>query len=419
MKQYLGVIIINILVIGNGFDLAHGLPTSYKNFLDFINIVNETKNELEKSIAVPTVDCYSDKFKEFIKRHDILSNSLSILLDNKTNDAIHDDIILLHEITKNNFWIKYFNKTSDKIDSNWINFEAEISKIVQKLDCDDWYTNITEHRDLLPKDFDETTDKKILVNFLDKDLYSLTEALEIYLHNYINEISCVINRNGEEVDICRNADILNLNINKVLSFNYTNTFERLYDEHKWGTKDRKKIQYNYIHGKATMHGFDKCNMILGINDYDSSEPTISNMDFIKFKKYFQRIHKNTGQEHRTWLDDIQKQHDIYKYKLKGYKKIKFCIWLFEKKKKPIKIKNPKKYYHNVYFFGHSLDVVDKDIIKFLILNDNVRTYIYYHDLTSYEEKIVNLIKIIDKDELVKRSAGKNQTLFFLKQTDTI
>ena len=27
---------MNILVIGNGFDLAHGLPTTYTNFLEFI-----------------------------------------------------------------------------------------------------------------------------------------------------------------------------------------------------------------------------------------------------------------------------------------------------------------------------------------------------------------------------------------------
>ena len=29
-----------ILMIGNGFDLAHGLPTSYKNFLKFCEIIN-------------------------------------------------------------------------------------------------------------------------------------------------------------------------------------------------------------------------------------------------------------------------------------------------------------------------------------------------------------------------------------------
>ncbi|ARE60646.1 hypothetical protein I5Q82_07320 [Acutalibacter muris] len=28
--------ILNILVIGNGFDLAHGLPTKYEHFLKYV-----------------------------------------------------------------------------------------------------------------------------------------------------------------------------------------------------------------------------------------------------------------------------------------------------------------------------------------------------------------------------------------------
>ena len=31
-----------ILLIGNGFDLAHGLPTSYSYFLDFCDKIKET-----------------------------------------------------------------------------------------------------------------------------------------------------------------------------------------------------------------------------------------------------------------------------------------------------------------------------------------------------------------------------------------
>lgn len=34
-KRSKGEKIMNILIIGNGFDLAHGLPTKYGNFLDF------------------------------------------------------------------------------------------------------------------------------------------------------------------------------------------------------------------------------------------------------------------------------------------------------------------------------------------------------------------------------------------------
>ena len=30
--------LMNILVIGNGFDLAHGLPTKYTDFLEWIKV---------------------------------------------------------------------------------------------------------------------------------------------------------------------------------------------------------------------------------------------------------------------------------------------------------------------------------------------------------------------------------------------
>ncbi len=30
---------MKILVIGNGFDLEHGLPTQYKDFLDFVKTI--------------------------------------------------------------------------------------------------------------------------------------------------------------------------------------------------------------------------------------------------------------------------------------------------------------------------------------------------------------------------------------------
>lgn len=32
---------MNILVIGNGFDLAHGLPTKYRDFLEFVKVIKQ------------------------------------------------------------------------------------------------------------------------------------------------------------------------------------------------------------------------------------------------------------------------------------------------------------------------------------------------------------------------------------------
>ena len=35
---------MNILVIGNGFDLAHKLPTKYTDFLEFVKVINQISN---------------------------------------------------------------------------------------------------------------------------------------------------------------------------------------------------------------------------------------------------------------------------------------------------------------------------------------------------------------------------------------
>lgn len=35
---------MNILVIGNGFDLAHGLPTKYTDFLEFTKVIKRVIN---------------------------------------------------------------------------------------------------------------------------------------------------------------------------------------------------------------------------------------------------------------------------------------------------------------------------------------------------------------------------------------
>ena len=44
---------MNILVLGNGFDLAHGLPTSYKDFLDYLSVIEFLCDEHNKHQSYP------------------------------------------------------------------------------------------------------------------------------------------------------------------------------------------------------------------------------------------------------------------------------------------------------------------------------------------------------------------------------
>ena len=73
--------------------------------------------------------------------------------------------------------------------------------------------------------------------------------------------------------------------------------------------------------------------------------------------------------------------------------------------------------HNLYIFGHSLDVTDKDILKSLILNDNAHTTIFYHNEEAHAKQIANLVKVIGQEELIKRTGGLYKTNSFQKQVD--
>lgn len=77
------------------------------------------------------------------------------------------------------------------------------------------------------------------------------------------------------------------------------------------------------------------------------------------------------------------------------------------------LKNEKIY--NVYIFGHSLDATDKDVLRDLILNDNVHTTIFYHSKEELGRKIANLVKVIGQDELIRRTGGSTKTIEFKEQ----
>ena len=63
--------------------------------------------------------------------------------------------------------------------------------------------------------------------------------------------------------------------------------------------------------------------------------------------------------------------------------------------------------HNLYIFGHSLDITDRDVLRLFICNDNVQTKIFYYreneeDKRTLGRLIKNLIQIIGQEELIKK-----------------
>ena len=203
---------------------------------------------------------------------------------------------------------------------NWIDFENEISNLVQKLDklinCElekemTVYPNefVAEyfsqfffeeyHRISNSDGYGIKYTAKRLIDKLEKDLNQLISLLEIYLCHYAM---------NKEIEIF-SPDIKYMEIDHIISFNYTNTYEKLYGM-------GKNIQYDYVHGKANINNtIETNNMILGIDEYLSDNEKSINTTFVSFKKYYQRIFKGVGSQYKDWIDSIRESKRKYEFDL--------------------------------------------------------------------------------------------------------
>lgn len=130
-----------ILLIGNGFDLAHGLPTSYSYFLDFCDKIKE---------ILLFQDFSNDEWKKDIILNWDIDNSIKSKLFEEwnTNNNLNKLFIEIYDNIKINIWITYFLKKRNQLGKNWIDFESEISNVVQAFEC---VRDYTERGKVIPR----------------------------------------------------------------------------------------------------------------------------------------------------------------------------------------------------------------------------------------------------------------------------
>lgn len=342
----------NLLIIGNGFDLEHDLKTHYTDFFDTINNNVSSKNEI------------------------ILNNNKYLIKDNN---------LLLYLIKE--------YKQNKLQGNNWIDIETELKKIISLIEeininnfidnmsyySGDEYTTIKKIQSkssyyfkncLFPFIIGNNYYKyinehyNISIKILEKDLNELTNMLRDYLLE--QDIS----------NLTKTKDISDIDykITHVLSFNYTDTFRKIYSD-----IDDDKI--DFIHGSL-----NKNNLVLGINETLTEDTANKIVDTVYFKKYFQRIYKKTDYKYVSWLD-------------------------------PTDYKNYADF-DTVYIHGHSLDESDKEILE-KIINSVLKKYtptvkIFYYDEKHYRQEVTNLIKVLGKD-VFQKYYFQNR-IIFIKQT---
>ena len=367
----------NILVIGNGFDLAHGLPTRYMDFMDYLSMAKTLyKNKTDPS-AHPnqtTIEGYINS--QYTDVDTTLRNNLIGKYDRKWINSFPRQ--LSRVFSEKNCWYKYFDYLIYKKQLkgvNWIDFEAEISKVVQKIEHspvveEDRFKSMTN---VQLYQIDRGVHEEILLNFMNAITYtfktnefnSFVAQLEKDLSDFINALDYYIAFiDGFSVEK-RVTDIQEIDVDKVISFNYTDTYRRLY------YPDMPDERIHFIHGKANRTlGDSASKLVLGTNDTLSNQEKDSNISCLKFKKYFQRIYKRTGNDYKMFLKDA-----LERKKVSGE-------------------------FTQSYFFGHSLAATDGDVIRRVIeASDHV--VIFYHDDMQHREAITNLVTVLGRDKLIE------------------
>lgn len=365
-----------ILILGNGFDLAMGRKTSYKDFIEFAD-----KLFVERD----------DQLDEFLKKHQI-------------------DI----EKYRNNLYIQYINENKSTLGENWSNLEIMISQLAEAIDFFRLNSDKLYHKNgnLYPEYVDrfhkmmneeDNSTSKIFIGTIFFKLYDrygwfrlerglaisdlnnefirhlelLTELLEIYL-SYRDFIDF------EVVPIIPSVTVLDVidGISKasVISFNYTHTPNRLYKNSLEKT--------HFIHGEIDLERRKhKINtMVFGIEDKE----TEINSNLIPYQKFYQRVVKETGNAYERFFDQ---EYDISK----GIPRI----------------------VKNIIIFGHSVDPLDKEIFEkcFKLVNNKCyqsRFIFTYFNETAKRSIIKNLAIILGKDELVELT-GQKRVVFVQSQ----
>lgn len=326
---------INTLVIGNGFDIYHGLNTKYYDFVQYTMQVNSGEKKTDSRILDL---CKSNMFIIYFQKAakenqgwidceleiEMISNIFNkiVNVDVVVDDGgyLHKNVLKGHEMNVLQFATEYIRNDAGmfKLNSPYLHSFRKINK-------------------------------DLLLRNLNRDLKDFIEVFYYYLQQEIIK---------KPVEIL-SRQIKDIEFSYVINFNYTNTY-RLYN-----IEDKDVC---FIHG-SVISGADS--MVLGTRDVEKE-----NLDFIYFRKYFQRIQKKADQLVRLKIVTSAGLYDMYREEGDA----------------------------NVYFFGHSLSNTDGDIIR-EIEEYSKRLIIYYYDQRDYEQKVINLIDVFGKEKALRLING--------------
>jgi len=342
---------IEVMLLGNGFDLNHYLITSYSDFL----IVGEYFRD-KTCVYNENLSLY-DILSKITNKSDFMNTSLSIYENAyKTTKISKEEFFSMVEKFRENCWVNHFYKENPR--ETWIDLEMLISDVLESIDNNEidslkaFEKVIFENSAMTNIEYIHTKNYILGKEIYDKaffDQYTeFVELLRLYLKVFVNNLLDNMPKIKEPQNkLFKNATF-------TITFNYTSSYEKLYKQNK----------VVHIHGDVNKE------IILGINsNKNDNAKELFNPRFIKYKKYYQRLTKHT----------IDKLSQVF--------------YLLDTKDN----KDSKKF---LSVIGHSLDTSDEDVITVIFDMFDV-VFIYYYDDNALDKYVKNLTKIYTAKQLSK------------------
>ena len=331
---------IAVFILGNGFDLAHGLATRYRDFF------NRCPPKPKDKPNIWLCHCNGLYFTNFAQKWSELGKGQTI-------------------------------------GENYFDLEQEIFDEVYNLYIYNGF-NIFSN-DYLKRVFNNHRDNfgiDSAIKWLYEELRDFTDRLGEYLSKEQNNQNIKPNKKFQNF-----LDEGKFNKIRILNFNYTNTFKKLYGKYL-EDKGITDIIYYHIHGSLD----EKDSLVLGTQSFNKDKKI--HHGFTYFTKDNQRSLFNTITAYQELREELQE----------------------------LKSLNGSAFF---YIIGHSLNEADHEILNHLLCNDEIKKpfstifkrpiksiykstrdiYVYYYEdkirqFNEHNQLRTNMIKILGKTKSV-------------------
>lgn len=117
-----------IVIIGNGFDLRHFLPTKYNHLITILRVIEDFNfgNEVENDFE----DIFGTLFKEEDKW---FFTKINEYYETENINFKTEELKSLQERIKKNTWFQYLKSVEINNIETWIDFETEIIRVLKTI----------------------------------------------------------------------------------------------------------------------------------------------------------------------------------------------------------------------------------------------------------------------------------------------